>query len=79
MEMAYEQKNWKDLSLKAHKMIPPCRHLNLFTIVDDLKRIELEAEKESAQKGLLEIIAGVKSSLAKINKMLATEIKETVN
>jgi len=79
MEMAYKQKNWKKLSLHAHKMIPPCRHLNLTAVVDNLKSIELHAEDESAQKGLQEKIAVVKSSLIKINKMLAAEIEETVN
>ncbi len=42
MQEALAQQDWNGVSMKAHKLIPPCRHLGLDTIVLQLKQIERE-------------------------------------
>ncbi|MEO0468823.1 MAG: ATP-binding protein [Bacteroidota bacterium] len=46
LHAALAGEDWKNLAMKAHRMVPPCRHLGLENIVLQLKEIEYRADHQ---------------------------------
>ncbi|MEL7531123.1 MAG: ATP-binding protein, partial [Bacteroidota bacterium] len=46
LEQAIAQKDWDSISMRAHKLVPPCRHLGLEGLVSQLKAIENQADRQ---------------------------------
>jgi HPt (histidine-containing phosphotransfer) domain-containing protein len=43
MEAALQAGDWDEVSMRAHRLAPPCRHLGLHSLVDRLKQVEIQA------------------------------------
>ncbi|MDX2284882.1 MAG: ATP-binding protein [Bacteroidia bacterium] len=43
MEAALQAGDWDEVSMRAHRLAPPCRHLGLHGLVASLKQVELQA------------------------------------
>lgn len=68
-ELAIEQKDWQEISMRAHKMIPPCRHLGLEGLVRRLKKIETQANQQTDWSELVESLT---EGLQKLNTIVST-------
>ncbi|MEZ4772840.1 MAG: ATP-binding protein [Bacteroidia bacterium] len=66
--------DWDTVSMSAHKMIPPSRHLGLDGIVEKLKAIELDTQSRSN----LEKIPGDVESVSKEIEEVLVEIRKDV-
>ncbi|MEM6262291.1 MAG: ATP-binding protein [Bacteroidota bacterium] len=74
MEEALADKNWQEFGLRAHRLAPPCRHLGLSSLVDQLKSLELNAKEgqhldtipqrfETLKRDLTQIIQDIKTDM----------------
>ncbi|MCB0839305.1 MAG: response regulator, partial [Bacteroidetes bacterium] len=67
MVAGMEKEDWDEVSMRAHKIIPPSRHLGLGMIVNQLKSIELDAMNKTNIENLPAAV-----------KKVASEIEETI-
>ncbi|MFK7925186.1 MAG: ATP-binding protein [Bacteroidia bacterium] len=69
IEQAIVQKDWQEISMRAHKMIPPCRHLGLEGLVSQLKAIETQANQQTDWPGLVKSLT---EGLQKLKAIVST-------
>ncbi|MEM6348157.1 MAG: ATP-binding protein [Bacteroidota bacterium] len=56
LEQAIVQRDWESISMRAHKLVPPCRHLGLEGLVSQLKAIEAQADRQEDWEGLVQAL-----------------------
>lgn len=75
MKESASRKDWKNTSMKAHKMIPPCRHLGLSDIANLLKSIERIEENELEVTEVNDYVQEVNKRGADIIQIIDTELE----
>ena len=69
-------KNWSTLRLKSHKMIPPCRHLGLMSLVILLKEVEIESQQGKDLVRVEELLKRVTTTYNEIKPEIQTQITQ---
>ncbi|ELR69073.1 hypothetical protein C900_05462 [Fulvivirga imtechensis AK7] len=67
-------RNWYTLRLKSHKMIPPCRHLGLMSLVILLKEIEKESQDGKDLTKVEELLQRVSDTYNEVKPEIQTQI-----
>ncbi|KAB2914367.1 MAG: response regulator [Bacteroidetes bacterium] len=75
METALAQEDSEALADAAHKIVPPCRHLQANTLLKKLKTIELSAREQGSTLNMEAEVADAKAEAALIIGLLETELK----
>ncbi|MEL6252021.1 MAG: ATP-binding protein [Bacteroidota bacterium] len=71
---AKANRDWKEVSQKFHKIIPPCRHLGMYELVGRLKELELELKKENPAPEFIEKVDPIAEELAKVVELVKAEM-----
>ncbi len=77
MEKALAEEDWENLANYAHKIVPPCRHLQANTLLKKLKDIELLIRDKGKTEGMNERVADAKADALEIVSLLEKELKAT--
>ncbi|MDX2249318.1 MAG: ATP-binding protein [Bacteroidia bacterium] len=67
--------DWENVSMAAHKMIPPSRHLGLDNIVNHLKTIELDAQNRSNTAQIPQKVQTVSREINHIFQVIRKDIE----
>lgn len=68
------EQSWDNVALHAHKMMSPCRHLNMVDLLTQLRNIENNARNEEGLDELPELIRKYEEDASEIIGMLQEEI-----
>ena len=81
METALANEDWENLADYAHKIVPPCRHLQANSLLKKLKNIELQIRDDNNTEGMAEMVADAKAEAALVIDLLKGELGEgqTIN
>ena len=79
LKQAIKKQEWDEVSNLAHKIIPPCRHLGLTDIVDQLKSIELDAPKPDMQARIPQRVEKVSGEIKMVVSEISKELEKLVN
>ncbi len=71
---AMKKEDWATVSMKAHKIAPPSRHLGLMQLVNKLKEIETKAQKKQDIKNLKSLIKKTEKEAVSIIALLQEEV-----
>lgn len=74
METALAEENWENLADFAHKIVPPCRHLQANTLLKKLKTIELLIRDERKTEGMHALVADAKTEAEEVIQLLQAEL-----
>lgn len=77
MEKALAEENWNNLADYAHKIVPPCRHLQANDLLKKLKNIELLIRDEGKTEDMEQLVAEAKTEATEIIALLEEELKTT--
>lgn len=75
MKEASAASDWDAVSMKAHKLIPPCRHLGLDELVVKLKQLERKAGNETPSQDLPDLVTTVDERIGKIIAAIKEDMK----
>ena len=81
METALANEDWENLADYAHKIVPPCRHLQANSLLKKLKNIEMQIRDDNNTEGMAEMVADAKAEAALVIDLLKGELGEgqTIN
>jgi signal transduction histidine kinase/DNA-binding response OmpR family regulator len=74
MQKAVQSQDWPDLSMKAHRLIPPCRHLGMTELVDELRQLETLAKGEARRDEIIPLYERVKGDLDELVGLVEQEL-----
>ncbi|MEL6676602.1 MAG: ATP-binding protein [Bacteroidota bacterium] len=75
LEKALPVQDWDTVSMTAHKMIPPTRHLGMKGLVSQLKEIELGTKDGPVDEGMAEQVSGVMKEMRTVMGLMKKELK----
>ncbi len=75
MKEASAVSDWDAVSMKAHKLIPPCRHLGLDELVLTLKQLERKAGNETPSRDLPDLVTTVDERIGKVIAAIKEDMK----
>ncbi|HLP13983.1 MAG TPA: ATP-binding protein [Flavobacteriales bacterium] len=77
IEEAFRVEDYRELTLLAHRLAAPARHMSFNHIADKLKNIENFETEKINKSGLYKLINEVKMSVAAVNEKLKTKLNIT--
>lgn len=75
MEEALAEENWESLADYAHKIVPPCRHMQANTLLKKLKHIEAEIRDHNRTDNMGALVAEAKQEAQQIITQLEAELQ----
>lgn len=75
MKEASAVSDWDAVSMKAHKLIPPCRHLGLDELVVELKQLERKSGNDTLSQDLPGLVTTVDERIGKIIAAIREDMK----
>ncbi|MEL6806048.1 MAG: response regulator, partial [Bacteroidota bacterium] len=75
IQVAIQHEDWEEISMRAHRLIPPCRHLGLEAMVEQFKAVEQQANQKRDWPELVEALTEGLDKLQAVNLQVEKHLK----